>query len=297
MLTLGLPALGFSLGAAVAYSIADYFRKAVPANCPVPLMLFYAFALETPVVAVWLWISGDARLTPGYALPGLAAVAIGLAANALFILAVRRSPLSMMIPMMGLMPVLTALVSGLLLGEWPGERQAAGIVLVAAGLFIVYIPQGRERAFSLAAVWHNFRQEPGTKPMMGVVVLWSIGPPVDKLCLAEASVGMHALVQLVALWAVVGTWLLARGGLSNLVLPRSALKPLLGVSLMAGIGYGMQLTAYRMTLVAVVEVFKRSLGMAGALVLGRVFFGESITRTKVVGVAIIAAGLPLVLLG
>src|SRR4051812_39575168 len=101
MLTLGLPALGLSLGAALAYSASDYFRKAVPAECPVALMLFYAFALEMPVMALWLWVSGDVRLTTDYIVPGVADAIIGLGANLLFIVAVRRSPLSLMVPMLG----------------------------------------------------------------------------------------------------------------------------------------------------------------------------------------------------
>lgn len=297
MLTLSLPALGLSLGAALAYSVADYFRKAVPADCPVPLMLFYAFALEMPVIVVWLWVSGDVRLSMDYLLPGLAAAAIGLGANFFFIVAVRRSPLSLMIPMMGLVPVLTALISGALLGEWPTTHQAAGIVLMAAGLFTLYIPKDRSGRLSFAAVWRNLRREPGMKPMAVVLVLWSIGPPVDKLCLTQASVGVHALVQLLILWSATAVWLIPRGGLKSLALPRAAIRPLLGVAFTAGLGYGLQLTAYRITLVAVVEVFKRSFGMISALILGRVFFGESITPTKVLGIAIMAAGLPLVLLG
>lgn len=294
MLTLGLPALGLSLGCALAYSASDYFRKAVPPDCPVALTLFYAFALEAPVIAVWLWVSGDVRLEAAYTLPGLAAAVVGLGANFLFIVAVRRSPLSLMVPILGLIPVLTALISGVLLGEWPQPHQAVGIVLVAAGLFTLYIPAGL--GFSVGAVWRNLRSEPGAGPMAAVVVLWSIAPPVDKLCLAHASVGVHGLVQLFILWGTTGLWLVTRGGLGALIPPRHALKPLIGVALTAGLGYAMQLTAYRLTLVAIVEVFKRSLGLVGALVLGRVFFGEPITRPKLLGILIMALGLPLVLL-
>jgi drug/metabolite transporter (DMT)-like permease len=299
MLTLGLPALGFSLGAALAYSASDYFRKAVPADCPVGQMLFYAFLLEMPVIAAWLWISGDVRLTAAYLVPGLASAVIGLGANLLFIVAVRRSPLSLMVPMLGLIPVLTTLVGGVLLGEWPALHQAAGIVLVGIGLFTLYIPPHITAGADLkiAAVWRNFRQEPGAKPMAAVALLWSIGPPVDKLCLAHASVGVHALVQLLILCGTTGLWLMVRGGVRNLILPRAAVKPLLGMAVTSGLGYGMQLTAYRLTLVALVEVFKRSLGMAGALVMGRVFFGEPITPPKLIGIIIIALGLPLVMLG
>ena len=294
MLTLSLPALGLSLACAIAYSASDYFRKAVPLDCPVALTLFYAFALEIPVIAVWLWVSGDVRLAPGYVLPGLAAAVIGLAANMLFVVAVRRSPLSLMVPMMGLIPVLTALASGALLGEWPQARQTAGIVLVAAGLFTLYIPPGK--GFSPGVVWRNLWREPGAAPMMAVTVLWSIGPPVDKLCLAQASVGVHALVQLFVLWAAAGLWVVSRGGPRALAPHGPALKPLMGVALTAGLGYGLQLSAYSITLVALVELFKRSLGLIGALILGRVFFGEPITGPKLAGIAIMAVGLPLVLL-
>jgi drug/metabolite transporter (DMT)-like permease len=295
MLTLGLPALGLSLGCALAYSASDYFRKAVPPDCPVALTLFYAFALEAPVIAVWLWLSGDVRLEAAYALPGLAAVVIGLGANFLFIVAVRRSPLSLMVPLLGLIPVLTAFVSGVLLDEWPKPHQAAGIVLVGVGLFTLYIPSGV--GVSIGTVWRNLRGQPGAAPMAGVIVLWSIAPPVDKLCLAHASVGVHALVQLFILWATIGLWLIARGGFRTLVPPRHALKPIIGVAVTAGLGYALQLTAYRMTLVAIVEVFKRSVGLVGALVLGRMFFGEPITRPKLLGILIMGLGLPLVLLG
>lgn len=295
MFTFGMPALGLSIGCAFAYGASDYFRKAVPADCPVALTLFYAFALEMPVIAVWLWTSSDFHLTSDYVLPGLAAAIIGLAANLLFIVAVRRSPLSLMVPLLALIPVLTTLISGLLLGEWPALRQAAGIVLIAAGLFAVYIPPAG--GFTPLAVWRNLWREPGTVPMAAVVVLWSIGPPVDKLCLAQASVGVHGLLQLLILWGATALWLTVRGGLPALVPPRAALRPLIGVALTAGLGYGLQLTAYRITLVAFVELFKRSFGLVSALVLGRVFFGEPMTAPKLLGIAVMAVGLPLVLLG
>jgi drug/metabolite transporter (DMT)-like permease len=293
MLALSFPALAVSIACALAYSGSDYFRKAVPHTCGTPLALFYAFALEIPVLAVWMWISGDARLTVGYIGPGLAVAAIGLAANVLFLVALRRSPLSLMVPLLALIPVLTTLLGGALLGEWPTVRQGAGIVLVAAGLFTLYMPAGSR---NLAMVWHNLRHEPGAGPMMAVVLLWSITPPLDKISLEHASIGVHGVVQLAALWAALGLWL-ARGGLGAFVVPPGSMKPLLGAALTAGVGYGLQLAAYQMTLVAVVELFKRVIGLIGALILGRAFFQETVTGPKLLGIAIMAVGLPLVLLG
>ena len=295
MLALSLPALAFSVGCAIAYSASDYFRKAVPATSGAALTLFYAFGLEAPVLGLWLWLSGDFRLTPDYALPGLAAAVIGLAANILFLVAVRRSALSLMVPLLALVPVLTTLLGGALLGEWPTPYQAVGIVVVTVGLFTLYLPPGRSP--SPAVAWRNIRREPGAAPMAGVALLWSVAPPIDKMCLAYSSVGVHGLVQLAILWSALGLWLGLRGGLKAYALPPGAARPLAGVALTAGLGYGLQLAAYQATLVAVVELFKRTIGLVGSLILGRAFFQETVTGPKLVGLAIMAAGLPLVILG
>jgi len=295
MLALSLPALTFSLACAVAYSCADYFRKAIPSSCGTGLVLFYAFALEAPILALWLGFSGDVRLAPAYVLPGLVAAAIGLAANVLFIIAVRRSPLSLMVPLLALVPVLTTGLSGVLIGEWPTWVQALGIAFVAVGLLVLYVPD--HSGFSFLAAWHNLRREPGTVPMAGVVLLWSIAPPIDKLCLAQASVGAHGLVQLAILWSATGLWLLLRRDRRAFIPPRGTALPLLGMAVASGLGYGAQLAAYQMTLVAVVELLKRAIGVLGALIFGWMFFNETINRTKLGGIAIIAFGLPLIFLG
>lgn len=294
-LALSAPAIAASIACAAAYSASDSFRKAVPSDASALLALFYAFLLEAPILALWLILGGDFRLSAGYALPGAAAAVVGLGANILFMVALRRSPLSLMVPMLALVPVITAVVSGLLIGERPSAAQSFGIVFVAVGLFALYVPAGP--GFSLRGVARAFAREPGTKPMMGVALLWSINPPVDKLSLEHASVGMHGLLQLLILASVLGIWLLARGGTQSLRLPQGALRPLVGVGLTAGIGYGLQLLAYQMTLVAFVELIKRAIGLLGAMLLGRAYFQETITGPKMVGIGVMALGLPLVLLG
>ncbi len=292
---LSFPAFALSLACAVSYSCSDYFRKSVPSIASVPLALFYAFGFEFPVLATWTAIGGDVHLDAGYILPGLAVAVLGLGANFFFIVAVRRSPLSLMIPMLALVPVLTAILGGVMLGEWPSLMQTAGILFVAAGLFTLYLPAGG--GFHPILVWRSFASLPGAKPMAGVVLLWSMTPPVDKLCLAHAAVGLHGCIQLIILWTAAGCWVMASRGFRGLALPREAVKPLIGVALTAGLGYGLQLAAYKITLVAVVELFKRTVGLIGAQILGRAYFQEAVTGTKVTGIAIMALGLPLVLLG
>lgn len=294
-LAVTLPAVVASAACAGAYSSSDFFRKSVPGAVSPALALFYAFGLEAPVLALWLALSGDTHIDAGYILPGAAVAVLGLAANVLFMIALRRSPISLMVPLLALVPVFTAIAGGLLLGEWPSAQQAFGIIAVALGLFLLYVPA--TGGFHPILVWRSFASQAGAKPMMGVVLLWSLSPPVDKLCLAHSGVGLHGLIQLFILAGATGLWLLVQGGVSAFTLPKGAAKPLVGVAFTAGIGYGLQLAAYQMTLVALVELIKRVVGLVGALIFGRAYFQEPITGPKLTGMAVIALGLPLVLLG
>lgn len=294
-LAITLPAILASAACAAAYSSSDFFRKSVPGAVSPALALFYAFSLEAPVLALWLALSGDTRFDIGYILPGAAVAVIGLAANILYLIALRRSPISLMVPLLALVPVFTAIAGGVLLGEWPNAQQGFGIIAVAVGLFLLYVPP--TGGFHPILVWHSFAGQAGAKPMMGVVLLWSLSPPLDKLCLAHAGVGLHGLIQLIILASATGAWVILHGGLRAFVLPKGAAKPLLGVAVTAGIGYGLQLAAYQMTLVAMVELIKRVVGLVGALIFGRAYFQEPITGPKLTGMAVITLGLPLVLLG
>ncbi len=294
MLTLGVPALTLSLACAVAFSASDYFRKAVPSACTAPLVLFYMVCGQIPILAIWWISSGDVDISTAYIAPGIAAAGIGLAANLLLIVALRQSPLSLMIPLLGIIPAVTAIFSGLMLGEWPTTKQALGIGLVTVGLLALY-SSGREK-FSVIRLLENIRAEPGTRPMFAVVLLWSVAPPLDKLCVEYSSVGAHGSIQLFLIGLATGAWILATGGFRTFIAPRSAVRPLTGAAVSAGLAYGFQLAAYQIALVAIVELFKRAIGMIGSLILGRIMFNERITAPKLVGIAIMAMGLPLLML-
>lgn len=293
MLALSLPALLLGLGCGLLYSAADYFRKAAPATCPSEAILFYYIGGQIPVLAAWVAWSGEAHVSSAYLLPGLVDAAFGLAANLLFIVAIRRSALSLMVPLLALVPVLALVFGGLALGEWPSLRQDVGIFLIAAGLFTLYQPASAKPG--PRAAWATLRAEKGTLPMLGVVALWSATPALDKLCLAHAAVGMHSLIQVSLIWGALLIWA-ARSRFAAVRLPPGAAAPVGGSALVGAIGYAFQLAAYAMAMVALIEVLKRTVGLLGALVMGRAAFREPLTTVKVVGIIIIAAGLPLVML-
>jgi drug/metabolite transporter (DMT)-like permease len=294
MLALSLPALALSVSCAIAFSASDYFRKAASSSCTAPLVLFYMVSGQMPILALWLWTSGDFNISAAYVAPGVAAALIGLAANLLLIAAVRQSPLSLMIPLLGAIPAVTAIFTGLIIGEWPSLLQTAGIGLVTIGLTTLYVPA--DEKFGFGTLWKSIQRERGTRPMAGVVILWSLAPPLDKICVGLSSVGAHGLIQLALIGAATGLWILMVGGRRAFVVPVTTRRPLIGAAISAGLAYGLQLAAYQIALVAIVELFKRAIGMVGSLILGRMMFGEQMTSPKILGIAIMAIGLPFIIL-
>ncbi len=294
MLSLSLPALLLGLSCGVLYSAADTFRKAVPTACPSETILFYYIGGQLPVLAAWVLWTGETTFAPGYFLPGMIDVVFGLGANLFFIVAIRRSPLSLMVPLLALVPVVTLLLGGVALGEWPTIAQDIGVLLIAAGLFTLFQPPAAKPG--IGAAWRLLRAEKGTAPMLVVVFLWSGTPALDKICLGYTSAGMHSLIQVAAIWILLMIWALWRRP-ASLRPPPGAMAPI-GCSAIAGaVGYIVQLIAYAAAMVALIEVLKRTVGLLGSLVLGRAQFREPLTGAKIAGIGIIAVGLPLVMIG
>jgi len=242
-----------------------------------------------------LLYTGDGRFTTGYWLPGLVDVALGVGANLMFVAAVRRSPLSLMIPLLALVPVLTTLAAAIVLGEIPSLNQMSGTVLIVIGLFALYSPSGQ--GVRLSATLRALRYEPGVPPMLITIIGWSLTPVFDKLCIAASSVSVHGLAQVIAILLVSGSWVLLTNGIRGFVPPTGSAVPLVGAAISAGVGYGLQLAAYQATMVAVVEGLKRVTGLLASLVVGRIMFAEPLTTPKLIGIAILAVGVPLILFG
>ncbi|MDX2145077.1 MAG: DMT family transporter [Rhodospirillaceae bacterium] len=291
---LSLTGLLLSIGCGIGYAATDYFRKAVPAACPPMVLLFYFVSGQIPILAAWLIVSGEWRMTGAYWAPGVIDLALGIIGNFLFVIAVRKSPLSLMIPLLALVPVFTAVTGAVALDEQLTARQLMGTGVVAVGILVLNMPGGG--GLSIVSAWRALVREPGTLAMVGTALAWSLTPVFDKICVAASSVPVHGLVQVTLFCAFTGLWVAARSGPASLKAPPGSAAPLAGGALAAGLAYGLQLAAYTVAFVALVELIKRTTGLLSALIVGRLKFAEPITAAKVLGIALIAVGLPFVIL-
>jgi drug/metabolite transporter (DMT)-like permease len=296
--------LSFSIGAlllvvlsSLAWGGYDALRKLLAHRIP-PLTLLCLLTLAAvPLFAIWVAVDGMPAVAggwTGYALPALASVLLNIAANLAYIVTLRKAALSVSIPLLSLTPAFAALLAVPLLGERPSLIQGAGILLVVVGAFGLNLPAA-ERV-SPAAALRSWQREPGALWMVAVAFLWALTIPLDKLAVARASGPFHGLVLNagVAAGALIG--LVAQKRLRELGGVREVAGPFVLSLVVSVAALGLQLLAIQVLWVSLVETLKRGIGNVLAVVFGRLLFAEPVTGRKLAAVALMAAGVALLLL-
>jgi drug/metabolite transporter (DMT)-like permease len=286
-------AVALVLGCALAFSGADISRKLLAGWVrPIPLLFGLAGGMA-PFFVVWHVAQGGAPPTAQYWLPGLISTVINVAANLAFIEAVRRSPLSLTIPLLSLTPVFTSLLAIPMLGEIPAPRQWMGIGLVVVGAF--WLNLGRD-APSLSGAWQAFLREPGSRLMVSVALMWSFAMPLDKMAVGASSPSFHGIVLSIGVALALIILAVARGTTGEFRDLRHRPGLLLAGILINVGALALQLMAIKVVWVGFVETMKRGIGSFLALVWGKVIFDEPLEPQRFVAVALMGVGVALILL-
>lgn len=270
----------------VSWGALDSLRKGLSSQIrPLPLSALLT-AGQLPIFGVWASVSGGG-IGAGYWLPGVADAACALTASVLFVAALRASPLSVSIPMLSLTPVFALGIAGALLGEHPSGLQLLGVALVVGGALLLNRPRSGRGWFA----------EPGVWMMTAVSALWATTITLDKMALAHASSGVHALTQAVLIVAGLLAILAARRELRELAAVRTQARLYVPAVLFLCLATGAQLMAVQAVLVSLVEAIKRAIGLAMAVLNGRLFFNEPITAAKLGAIVLLTIGVALLSVG
>lgn len=291
-MTVSLLAAALAVGCAVAFSVADLLRKMLAERMrPLPLLVAMSAGMAPFFLGWWIW-QGAAGPGPGYWLPGVGSALLNLAANLAFLEAVRIAPLSLTIPVLSLTPVFTTLLAIPLLGEVPSVRQLAGVVLVVAG--VLWLNAGAGEGATLGRLWRSLARERGSQLMAATALLWSLAMPLDKMALAVSGAPFHGLALNVGV-ALGALAVLAGRGRSGDLRRLGGRWGLLTLLVVVGVvALVLILLAISETWIGFIETMKRGLGSFMAVVWGRLFFAEAVTARKLVAVAVIAAGVALI---
>ena len=276
------------LVSALSWAGFDLLRKLLAREMgPLPLMALLCLA-SAPPFAIWAAIEGGFGVEPGYWAPALVSVALNVAANLLFLEALRTGELSIAVPLLSLTPAFTALVAIPLLGERPSGVDACGIALVVLGALILRPPGG---AGPIDPAGRR-----GLWLMAGTALLWSLTIPLDKLAVSRSHPPLHALVLNLGVAAAALAILARRRELSRLRELSRAPWTFVAALAISALALGSQLAAIQTVWVSLVETLKRTIGNLSAVLVGRIAFGEAITSRKLAAVALMAGGVALILL-
>ncbi len=291
-MTVSIYAAVLTIGCAIAFSIADLMRKLLAERLrPLPLLVAMSAGMAPFFLIWWVWEGGGGPAA-GYWLPGLGSALLNLVANLAFLEAVRIAPLSLTIPVLSLTPVFTTLLAIPMLGEVPSTRQLAGVTLVVVG--VLWLNLGVAEAASPGSLLRSLWREKGSQLMVVTALFWSLAMPLDKLALAASGPPFHGLALNGGV-AVGALLVLAAGGRLGELRRLGSHRGLLTLLVIVGaVALVLILLAIPQTWIGFIETMKRGLGSFMAVVWGRIFFGEGVTRRKLVAVAVIAAGVALI---
>ena len=122
----------FALGSSLAWSGLDIVRKHLAGKIPTLALATLLSLGQAPAFAVWWWWTGGAVHDVAYALPAAIGLALNIAANILFLMAMEASPFSVSIPFLSFTPVFSAAIANPLLGEQPSAKTALEFTFVVA---------------------------------------------------------------------------------------------------------------------------------------------------------------------
>ena len=290
-------ALLLVVAASLGWSGFDLLRKMLVREVAPVALLFLLTAGTVPLFAVWLAIDGAAAPRPGYLVPALCSVLLNVVANLLFLNGMRLAPISVTIPLLSLTPAFTTLTAIPLLGERPSVPGVVGILLVIAGAIWLNWPRRAIHSADVPSGPGELRggSLKGAMMVAGTALLWSLTPPLDKMAVERASAPFHALVMASGVALAVLLVLAVQGGLGEIGAVRRAPGLLALALVVSAAALGMQFLAMPLVFVGTIETLKRGIGNGMALVYGHTLFGEAVTLPKVLAVALMAAGVGLIL--
>jgi drug/metabolite transporter (DMT)-like permease len=284
--------LALTLVSALCWALFDALRKRLT-RAVAPLYLGVLLPLaQAPLLALWARSREPFGLATASLGPLAASALINVFALVLFLGALRRSPLSLTIPLLSFTPVLSTTLAWLFRGQVPTPVQYAGAVLVVIGALLLGWSGGAWRGLG------TFLREPGVRRMAAVTLLWSCTSVLDQTAVARGAGAWYAPLLTAAVALFLLLWTLLRGQGRALV---AAAEPLLGMPLLTllavvigAAGLAVQIEAFRWAPVGFIDVIKRGTGMGSAVLLGRLVFGEPVNRWTWAAVALMTLGVGLV---
>ena len=209
----------------------------------------------------------------------------------LFLKAIKQSDLSLTIPLLSLSPMFSSLFSFFFLHEKLSNIQYIGIFSII-GTLTLY-----SKKLTITEILTSFKiisTNDSARLMILVSIIWSLTPVLDKLCLANSSINIHGFIQSLGM-IILLIFLLKKNSNEEISKIKRYWKLIFLTVLIGTLATVLQFYAILSNYVPIMESIKRSVGQISSVFLGRFFFNEDITKSKILGVIILSMGVYFIL--
>src|SRR5690606_17855588 len=178
--------LGFLLafGTAVSEALKDITSKFNLHHIDEYTAAFSLHLVQSIILAPIVLYLGPEEMTSRFLWALLASSLIQLGVILLYFKAIKRSELSVTVPLITLTPLFMLLTSPIIIGEFPSAVGVVGIVLIVVGTYISNISEDPKKIF---APFVSLVKNQGSRYMLLVAFFWSITANLDKIGVEETS--------------------------------------------------------------------------------------------------------------
>ena len=271
----------------IFWSLFDVSRKLTLEKISSISLLIIFSITQILIFFIWVILDGFRINIISYLIPGVCLIIISIISALLFLESIKKSELSLTIPLLSFTPLFSALLSSLMLKENLVITQYFGIVFIVFGATILY-----SKKISLTGVFDSIfsiLNNKSAKYMLCVSFLWSLTPIIDKICFKFSSMNFHGLIQAIGIFLVL--FCFYKNSIQNDFQVIKKNKLLILITVVIGTTATiLQFLAIKLTYVSIMESIKRSFGQILSVVFGSIFFRESISTQKILGIFIIITG-------
>lgn len=209
----------------------------------------------------------------------------------LYAKSLKTTDISLAIPFTALTPVFMLVVAPIILGEFTTTAGSAGVLLIAVGAYLI---NAKKASRGVLEPLKAIVRDRGVLLMLIVGFLWSITATIDKIGLLHSTPFFYitAFFALTSLFLGIGILLKSKKQ-GYLLQIKNNFVPLLCIGVFFGLSEITYIYALKFTLAAYAVAIKRNNALFSVL-LGAIIFKEKNIRERLLGAALMVAGVVII---